>query len=230
MLTKEQVVNALPKGLKNSVSVALVDTINNVVTDPLIAEQVRNNFITYTSVLTEGKYRMEDYLNAIQYVTYKLMNYNNQDSYIRTFPQRYAALLAKGVSSKDLSSYVAAYNKTQLVNKILEQSIIPSWILNQNVYQDAINCQADLMRSAASEKVRCDAANSILTHLAKPKDSNFQINVDARQTTGMDELRDILKDLAQQQLSLIENGMSTKEVAGQVLIKKDNTNDSDDIN
>lgn len=215
MLTKEMVAKALPASLKSSVTQQLVDTVNNVVSDPLIAEQVRENFLSYSHVLQDGKYKMEDYLNAVQYVSYKLMNKSNQDAYFLTFPQRHAALVAKGASKKDISAYVAAYNKNQLVNKILEQSIIPSWVLNQDKYQDAINVQADLMMNAQSEKVRCDAANSLLTHLSKPKEAGFQLNINAQESSGMNELRDLLKNLAQQSIQNIEQGQPIKEITGQ---------------
>lgn len=215
MLTRDMVAKALPANLKGSVTQQLVDTVNNVVSDPLIAEQVRDNFLTYSHVLQDGKYKMEDYLNAVQYVSYKLMGKSNQDSYFLTFPQRHAALVARGSSKKDISAYVAAYNKNQLVNKILEQSIIPSWVLNQDKYQEAINVQADLMINAQSEKVRSDAANSLLTHLSKPKEAGFQLNINAQESSGMNELRELLKDLAKQSIQNIEQGQPIKEITGQ---------------
>jgi len=222
MLTKELVQQALPKHLKSNATQQLVDTINNIVSDPLVAEQIRENYITYTSVLQDGKYKMEAYLSAVQYVTYKLMGLSNKDAYAKTFPQRYANLLSKGCSEKDISAYIAGYNKGQLVNKIMEQSLIPSWILNQDKYQLAINTQYDLMIDPSiSAKVRCEAANSLLTHLGKPKESNFQVNIDARTNTGLSELTESLKELATMQLELIKNGKSTKDIAAHEICKKE---------
>jgi hypothetical protein len=219
MLTKDQVEKALPAHLKSAVTPQLVNTINTVVADPLVAEQVRENFLSYSHVLQDGKYKMEDYLNAVQYVSYKLMGKTNQQAYELTFPQRIINLTAAGKGKKEISAYVAMYNKNQLVNKILEQSIIPTWVLNQDIYQDAINVQADLMYNAQSEKVRSDAANSLLTHLAKPKDTNFQIAVDVKESSGMNEMREQLTKLAQMQQELIANGISTKDIAGQRLFE-----------
>lgn len=51
----------------------------------------------------------------------------------------------------------------------------------QHIYQKAINVQADLMSNANSEMVRMQAANSILTHLAKPKEVGPLINLDLRE-------------------------------------------------
>lgn len=218
MLTQQEVVKALPANLKSCVTQSLVDNINNISADPLVAEQIRNNYISYTAVLKDGKFKTEDYLNAVAYVSFKLMGYTNQESYYRTFPARHQALLAKGTSSKDIAAYVSAYARGKLVNLILEQSLVPTWVVNQDLYQKALNVQADLMQNAASEKVRSDAANSILTHLTKPKDTNFQINMDMRESSGMNEMRDALAKMAQQQQELISQGVSTREIAGQRIV------------
>lgn len=218
MLTQQEVIKALPANLKSAVTQSLVDQINNVAADPLVAEQVRNNYISYSGVLKDGKFKTEDYLHAVAYVSYKLMGYSNQDSYFRTFPARHQALVAKGTSSKDIAAYVSAYARGKLVNLILEQSLVPTWVLNQDSYQKALNVQIDLMQNAMSEKVRSDAANSVLTHLAKPKDGNFQISIDVKESSGMNEMRDALQRMAQQQQDLIERGISTKDIAGQRII------------
>ena len=133
MLTQDDVRQALPIHLKNAATKELVDALNNIPLDPEVADTIRDNFISYSKVLKEGKYKIEDYMNAIAYVTFRMMGYNNQESYARTFPQRYNALVAQNKSSKDISSYVAMYNKNQLVQKIMEQSMIPVWLMNQDI-------------------------------------------------------------------------------------------------
>lgn len=218
MLTQDMVVRAVPANLKSAITPQLVDLVNNIAADPLVAEQVRNNFISYTGVLKDGKFKTEDYIHAVAYVSYKLMGDSNQDAYFKTFPARYQALMAKGSTPKDISAYVSAYNKGKLVNLVLEQTLVPAWVLNQDLYQRALNVQADLMMNAASEKVRTDAANSILTHLTKPKEAGPLINIDARETSGMTELKEMLGKLATQQRDLIASGVTAKAIAAQPII------------
>lgn len=217
-LTLQQVVHALPANLKNNVTQQLVDNINNCVVDPIMAEAIKDNFLSYTQVLSEGKFKTEDYLSAVMYVSFKLMGMTNQDAYARTFPARYRTLLNNGTSAKDISSYVSMYNKGRLVNLILEKSLIPTWVLNQHIYQKAINVQADLMSNANSEMVRMQAANSILTHLVKPKEVGPLINLDLREGSGLNELKATLTQLAQQQRDLIGQGVTTKSIADQGLV------------
>ena len=218
-ITKELVARALPGNLKSAATDQLADMINQISADPLIAEQIKDNFLSYASVLKEGKFKVEDYLNAVAYCSYKLMGDSNQDAYFKTFPQRYANLVAAGRTPKEISAYVSAYAKGQLVNKIMEQSLVPSWVLNQHMYQAALNTQFKLMTNEdVSPKVRSDAADSLLTHLAKPKEAGPLINIDMGETSGMNELKDALARMAQQQQTLINAGVSTKEIAAQDIV------------
>jgi hypothetical protein len=225
-LTEADVKAALPSNMRSAVTQGLVDLINNISTDPDIAENIRNNFVGYSAILKEGKFKTEDYLNAVTYVSYKMMNYSNEEAYARTFPTRHANLLARGASKKDISAYVSAYHKGKLVNLIMEQTMVPTWVLNQDMYQRALQVQYELMTTANSEKVRTDAANSILTHLKKPETIKGQISLDIKESSGMTELKNMMSQLAQNQQTLIQQGqMKTVEIAAQRLIDKEGATD-----
>ena len=219
MITKEVLARALPPNLKSAATDALVDAINQFSNDPIIAENIRENFLSYSGVLRDGKFKTEDYLNAVAYCSYKLMGDSNQDAYFRTFPQRYAALVAAGRTPKEISSYVASYNKGQLVNKIMEQALVPSWVLNAHMYQAALNTQFKLMNDEdVSPKVRSDAADSLLTHLTKPKEVGPLINIEMGENSGMNELKETLAKMAEQQRALIASGVTTQAIAAQTII------------
>jgi len=218
-LTLDQVKQALPVNMKSSATQALTDQINTLVQDPLVAEHVREHFITYAVVLQEGKWGIDAYMNAIQYTTYKMMGYSNQEAYFRTFPTRHAEFIAKGTTSKDISAYVSQYHKGKLVNAIMEKALIPIHVLYLDTYHAAIRVQADLMVNAQSEKVRAEAANSILTHLATPKASGPSVAIQVNNNLEMDAMQRMLRDLGTRQLELIESGVSAQELAAQRLIE-----------
>ena len=221
MITVQNLKQALPATTKLTVSQSLVDKLNAVTSDPILAEHIRDNFISYNTVMQAGKYTADEYINAITYCTYKVMGLTNKDAYINTFPQRHRQLVARGASAKDISAYVAAYHKGKLVMSILDQAHIPMWLLNQDVYQKAINVQVDLMKNAQSELVRTQAANSILTHLAKPKDAVPQVAIQINQNTGMNELMDAMAALAEKQVNMIDHGVTAKELAAQRICKRE---------
>ena len=225
MLTVDEIKTALPAQFKGSATQDLTDKINQIATDPEAAEYIRDNFISYTRVLSEGRFKTDDYVNAVAYVSYKIMGYSNKESYSRALPNRYAGLVARAATEKDISAFVSAYNKNKLVNLILEQSLTPSWVLNQDVFQKAINTQAELMLTANSEKVRTDAANSILTHLKKPESHKVELNISAVENSGMLELNHMLASLAQRQQDMIGQGVTTREIAHQKLVNPEAVSD-----
>ena len=219
MLTRDEVEKAIPVNLKNAATQAFTDQINNLSSDPLVAKDIRENFISYSRILQEGKFKSEDYLHAVAYVSFKHMGYSNQEAYYRTFPARHAALMAKGTSQKDISAYVAAYHRGKLVNLIMEQSVVPLWIVNLENYQRAINTQVAIMENDLLPAIaRTAAANSVLTHLAEPKKAAGAINLNIVESSGMNEMRKLLSDLAMNQRQAIEAGASPREIANQRII------------
>ena len=210
---------SLPDKYKNNINQELLDSINTTLSDPDLYETYRDNFVTYMSVLNDGKYKITDYLNAVKYCTQRLMGKSQIDSYIATFPDRYDNMIKNGKTSKEMSSIITVYNKSKLVNSIMEQSMIPSWILNQDMYQKAINVQAEIMMTANSDKVRSDAANSLLTHLKPPETKKVELDIGLKQGSEVDSLRSIIAELAVERKRMIETGVvSVKETAEAKLI------------
>jgi hypothetical protein len=119
--------------------------------------------------------------------------------------------VAQGVAAKDIASYVTAYNKSKLVNLVFEQTLIPSYVLNQDLYQKALNVQADLMVSAHSEKVRTDAANSLLTHLKMPEKQKVELEIGIKEDSSIAVLRQATLELARSQRLAMQAGQVTAQ-------------------
>lgn len=221
VLTVEQFKQALPSQFKASVNQELIDQINATLADPNLYETYRDNLLSYSHVMRDGKFKMSDYILAVKYCSHKIMGASNIDAFVKTFPDRYQSYLANGTSSKDIASYVTAYNKNKLVNLILEQSLIPSWILNQDLYQKAINVQAGLMMDdTVSHKVRSDAANSLLIHLKPPEVQKVELDIGIKKDGVMDDLKNVLTELALKQQQYIAAGITQiSDVTQQRLVR-----------
>lgn len=213
-LTIEQFKQALPEKVKKSVNQELIDSINTTLSDPEMFEAYRENLLSYTKVMADGRFKVQEYTNAVRYVSHKLMGCTNIEAYTKTFPDKYARFVAQGVVAKDIASYVTAYNKSKLVNLIFEQTLIPSYVLNQDLYQKALNVQADLMVNANSEKVRTDAANSLLSHLKMPEVHKVELDIAVKEDSSIAALRQATLELARHQRDSIGAGqMNAQEVA-----------------
>lgn len=214
-LSIEVLERALPDKFRNSLNQELLDTIHQTLSDPDLQETYRENFLSYMNVLNDGRFKITDYLNAVKYTTQKLMGNNNIDAYVKTFPDRYNSMLSRGLSNKEMSSIITVYNKSKLVNLIMEQSIIPSWVINQHLHQQAINVQAELMLNAVSEKVRSDAANSLLTHLKPPEVTKVELDIGIKDSDEISELKELTARLAAQQQRMITEGVVTAKFAAE---------------
>ncbi len=213
-LTIDQFKQALPDKVKKSINQELIDQINTTLSDPEMFESYRENLLSYTKVMADGRFKVDSYVQAVKYVSHKLMGCTNIEAYTKTFPDKYARFVQQGVQAKDIASYVTAYNKSKLVNLIFEQTLIPSYVLNQDLYQRALNVQADLMVNSGSDKVRCDAANSLLTHLKMPETQKVELEIGVKEDSSIAQLRQATLELARQQRLAMEAGaMNAQEVA-----------------
>ena len=219
-ITEEEFLQALPPKLRKGISQVAIDKMRNTLSDPDTYEIMRDNLIGYTHVMQHGKFSVENYVEAVRFVSYKLMGNTNLDAYKKSHPDRYARMVAKGMPTKDIASMISAYNKTKLVNLIYEQTLIPTWILNADLYQRAINVQAGLMVDPdVSPKVRTDAANSLLTHLKRPETSKIQLDITTKEDSALVELRATTRELLEAQKSMLRSkDMSAQQMAHSNLV------------
>ena len=221
IITKEMLIGCLPdKRFKNAITEDVINLVNSE-TDSELRRIFRDNILSYTHVLTTGRFSVTAYINAVKFVSLKLMGNINSLAYAKVFPDRYYNLVQKGTSKSQIASFADNYAKNALVVKILEQTIIPTHILNANIYQEAINTQATLMREAKSDMVRMKAAECLINSLKPPEAAKVEIDVNYSNDI-MEELRSTTRALAQQQKELIENKQcNAKDVAESAIFKKD---------
>lgn len=210
-LTAEEFKSALPDKVKKSINQQLLDQINVTLADPDMYEIYRENLLSYGRIMAEGKFKIQNYLDGVKYVSFKLMGKTNTDAYSLTFPDKIARFTAQNVASKDIASYITAYNKSKLVNLLMEQSMVPTWVLNQDLFQKALNVQADLMLSAKSEKVRAEAANSLLNHLKPPEAQKVELSVGVSEDGSISALREATLALVAEQRRAIQAGAANAE-------------------
>jgi len=208
-LTIEVFQRALPAKVSKNVDQQVIDLVNQTLSDPDMYEVYRDNLLSYTSVMSDGRFKIDSYVSAVKYVSHKLLGDSNIQAFTKTFPDKYARYIQNGTSAKDIASYVGAYNGSKLVNLIFAQTLVPVHVLNQDLYQKALNVQAELMLTAKSEKVRTDAANSLLTQLKMPETKKVELEISAKEDSSIAALREATQQLVAQQRLAIQSGSSS---------------------
>ena len=228
IVTKEQLLRVLPRNVRGNLTDQIVDTLNKTVVDPNFREIYRDNLLGFSSVIREGKYKLQSYIDAVRYVSYVSTGSNGIEAYAKTFPDRYQRLLDDGAPENVIASYATTFKKTQLVTKIFEQQMVPIHIFNADKLQKAINTQAILMVTAQSEKVRSDAANSLMTHLKPPTASKMELDISYKQDKSLDDLRAATQELVRLQRNELEaRTLSPLDVARSKLVPDEEIVDVD---
>lgn len=222
-ITKEMLIGCLPdKRYRGYVTDDLVDLVNSE-PESEMRRVYRDNVLNYTSVLVQGRYSLSAYINAVKFVSLKLLGNKSSEAYKKVFPDRYLNLLQKNTSPSQIASFADNYAKTSLVVKIMEQTIVPTHILNANIYQEAINVQAGIMKDPqVSSMVRMKAAACLIENLRAPEVAKVAIDVNYSNDV-IDDLRATTRALAQQQKALIETGkVNAKDIAESDILAKTN--------
>lgn len=204
----------LPSTIQKRLGQDVLDGIAKTLSDPEMYDSFRENLLSFSSVLKDGRYKIESYANAVKYVSYKLSGVSNREAYERTFTSKVIYWVRTGVSDKDITRYVSAYHHSKLVTTMLEQSIVPTWIVNQDLFQRALNHEAHLMVNAKSEKVQHEAAAKILDTLKRPEAAKIQLDVEIKDNSELADLRQATAALVAQQRAMISGGvLGAQEIA-----------------
>jgi hypothetical protein len=208
-LTVDALKAAMPKRQKRNITPSLVDKLNKLVSDPEERVYFLENLLGYCHVLQEPHMKLDSYIYAVKYVSYKMMGLTNQDAWIKTFPDRYQRLVDIGKTEGHLRATVSGYNKNKTVVQVYEQAMIPVYIANADVFQKAVITQSDLMTDPkVSDKVRSDAANSLMTHLKPPEMTKVDLQVDIKEDDSLRQMRGAITELAIAQRDSIRSGGS----------------------
>lgn len=218
-ITIDEFKEAMPAHIRRNVNPELMDNINTAIADPEILAVYRENVIGLTSVMREGKFKIDSYLNAVKYVSYKLLGDTNSQGWAKTFPDRFNDMMKRGASGAEVGSVASRYHGSKLVILMLGQTLMPTHILNAPLYQDALNKLAHLMNFANSEKVQSDSAAKLVDALKPPEIKKVELDIGLREDESIRALRQTTMDLVRVQKEMIRDGsLSVRSVAESKLI------------
>jgi len=218
-ITIEEFKEAMPAHLRKNVCPELIQQVNTVITDPEVSAVFKENVIGLSTVMREGKFKMDSYLHAVKFVSHKLLGDTHIAAWAKTFPGRYNGAIKRGDTRSEIGALASRYASSKLVILLMGQTMVPTHILNAPLYQQALNVQADLMMNARSEKVRSDAAANLLATLKPPETKKIELDLGVKEDQTIQQLRETTMELARQQRRMIESGVaSARSIAESKLI------------
>lgn len=173
--------------------------------DSHIREVYRDNLIQFVDVFNGQGVNFKKYMLAVKFCTYRLLGDTILEAYEKTFPLKVRNWRIEKRSSRYMDAAASQFSRSLLVTKIMQRSLVPVHILNMDLHQEAINKQAELMRTAKSEMVRMKAAECLIRELKQPEEQKVSIDVNHR-SDALDELKKVTRDLALAQRKAISQG------------------------
>lgn len=212
-LELEAVRKLVPKTQRGLITQDFVDRIAASVADTEVAEQFKENFITYINVLSKGRYKMEDYVSAVKYISFKLLGYSNIKAYAATFPERYQRLKDEG--QQQIEAFVSMYARGKLVNQIYEQTMVPTYVLNAPLHQEALNELAMMIKDPdVRGMAKVKACEAILQYTKQPEVVKGELTIGIEQSDTINDLREVTENLADTYRAMLEKkGIRLKDVA-----------------
>jgi len=201
-----------PKKSRGMITEELVDKLNSWNEDPKLLGGFQDNVLSYIGVLKDGRFKIADYMNAVRFVSYKLIGHTDIDAYAITFPERYQRLIDEGEDRNSIAPYVSMYKKNKLVVQIFEQTIVPSHVLNAPMHQEALNELMRLGLTAKSEIARGTALNNVLVHTKAPETAKVELDMSIDKGTVIDDYEQAMRAMVVQQKELISQGGDLKSI------------------
>ena len=122
-LTKEMLTGAVPdKRFRRHITDDVVAIINSE-PDSELRRVFRDNALTYSSVLSTGKHSLAAYINAVKFVSLKLMGDKASTAYSKVFPDRFQNLINNTYDIL-LPFILMLYSKGIVENLLLGISIV----------------------------------------------------------------------------------------------------------
>jgi len=212
---------SLPKNQRNSLSDEMIEEIINIANeDDFEADEFINQLVSFSNILLDGKYKLRDYVKALQFCTYRNLGLSIQNAYEKTFPEKVKRRILENKADSTFQSASSMYSKGILVQKILTQSSVPIRLFFNKERFEALRVLADLMINAKSKRTRMDSADKLLNHLKDPEEYKIELDVGIKQSQYVEELEHTITSLAQKQLDLIASGgYSVKHIASSKIVE-----------
>jgi hypothetical protein len=226
MLPIEAVKKLVPKAQRVLITQEFLDRLEAGVGNSVIADQIKENFLTYLGVLSTGKFKIEDYISAVKFISHKLMGKSNIDAYVATFPERYQRLRDEG--QEQIDSFVSAYSKNKLVMRIYEQTIVPSHVLNAPLHQEALNELARMIKTLPDGQNKIKACEAILNYTKAPDVIKGELTIGLDQQETITELRNVTEELAEMYKGMLEKGHKSLKQIAEARIIEVNTVEEDE--
>ena len=211
-MTLEELKVLMPKKKQKFMNQELVDMINDAETRNDFEGEFEKKVISYSSILTQGRYKTSDYIKAVEFVTHYLNGDEQAEAYVKTFPETVKRRIMEGKSSYATGA-PSMYFQGKLVQAIMAQAQLGIRLRHYNKIDKAVEVLFDLAVSKSStDRIKMESADKLLNHLKEPEESKVEIEIGVKKDESGQALEAKILEIAKLQKDAYEKGVDLLEL------------------
>jgi len=175
-------------------------------------EELETMIVDTASVLTSGRYKMEDYLRAVEFCSYRLQEDTQVLAYKKTFPSR-----CVGKTDGAISGKASIYGNGKLVVELLGMSYVPIHLLYGRDRHKSLRKLSWLVDNGDTDRIQMESADKLLAHLKPPEEVKIELEIGLGASQVIEELSESLDKIALMAQAKIES----KTIDAKTFIQRD---------
>ena len=223
MITLEELQAMMPRKKKKNITQTLVDMINAIEDKTGFEGEFTKKVVGYSNVLESGRYKLTDYVNAVEFVTYYLNGDGQAEAYMKTFPEKVKKRLMEGKSAYATGA-PAMYYSGQLVQSLMAQAQLGVRVRHYDKIDRMVETLFGLAISPDStDRIKMESADKLLNHLKEPEESKVEIEIGIKKDQSGEALEAKMLEVAMMQKEAFEKGIDL------VTLQKININEEEEV-
>ena len=228
-MTLDELKVLMPAKKQKFMNQELVDMINDAENRGDFEGEFERKVISYSSVLTQGRYKTGDYIAAVEFCTYYLSGDEQAEAYVKTFPAKVKRRVLEGKSAYATGA-PSMYYGGQLVQAIMAQAQMSVRMRHYNKIDMMVETLFDLATSKMStDRIKMESADKVLTHLKEPDQSHVEIEVGIKKDESGIALEKKLMEVATMQKAAFEKGANLGDLQKIAFVEGDSDEDIIDV-
>ena len=206
-MTLEELKMLMPAKKKRFMNQELVDMINDAENRNDFDGEFEKKVISYSTVLTQGRYKASDYISAVEFVTHYLNGDEQAEAYVKTFPDRVKRRVMEG-KSPYATGAPSMYFQGQLVQAVMAMAQLGIRLRHYNKVDKMVDTLFELATSRTStDRIRMESADKLLNHLKEPEESKVELEIGIKKDESGLALEAKMLEVAQLQKEAFEKGI-----------------------
>jgi len=206
-MTLDELKVLMPSKKQKFMNQELVDMINSAEIRGDFEGEFEKKVVSYSSVLTQGRYKTSDYIAAVEFCTYYLSGDEQAEAYVKTFPSKVKRRVMEG-KPPYATGAPSMYYSGQLVQAIMAQAQMNVRMRHYNKIDFAVETLFELATSRTStDRIRMESADKLLTQLKEPETSKVELEIGIKKDESGLALEAKMLEVAVLQKEAFEQGV-----------------------